>query len=70
MRQARKILLAPTEIESSSEYKSEGETSTGSTLSLYISLLPTSPPQSSSPILIDLSLFNYNMSQHGLINLE
>ena len=44
----------------SSEYKSESETSTGSTLPLY-----TSPPQPLSPLPID-SPPHYNMSQINL----
>jgi len=70
MRQTRKVLLALTEIDSSLEYDSEGETSTGFVLSLYISLLPIPPPISSSPIFIDLLSSYYNISQYSSINLE
>ena len=41
----------------------ESESSTGSALSLYISSLPTSPPQSISPLPID-SLSPYNNMSH------
>jgi len=58
-------LLALTETESSSDYKSEREASISSTLSLYILLLSTSPPL--LPTLIDFLPF-YNMSQHSTIN--
>jgi len=51
-------LLAHTKIESSSEYKSKGETSTGSALSLYTLLSPILLPLSPTPI--DSSLFYYN----------
>jgi len=53
-------IITPTEI-SSLEYKSEGETSTGSVLSLYISS-PSIPPLS-SPSPIDSPSSYYNMSQ-------
>ena len=56
-------LLTLTEI-SSSEYKLEGEISTDSMFSLYISSLPTLPLASSSPI--DSSSSYYTMSQHKL----
>jgi len=56
------------EIELSSDYKSERETSTGSTLPLYILLPPTSPIL--SLILIKSLPFYHNISQCGLINLE
>jgi len=62
--------LSHTEISSSSEYKSESETSMGSALPLYISSPPTPPPpSSSSPFHID-SPPPYNMSQidfHAII---
>ena len=58
-------LLALTETESSSDYKSEREASISSTLSLYILLLSTSPPLLFTPI--DFLSF-YNMSQHSTIN--
>jgi len=51
--------LSHTEIYSSSEYKSESETSTGSTLPLYTS---PPPPASSTPIDSPPSYHN-NMSQ-------
>jgi len=53
-------LLLLTEI-SSSEYKLEGETSIGSALPLYTTLLPSLPPLLSSP-----SPITYNMSQINL----
>ena len=59
--------LAPTEIESSSEYESENETSTRSALSLYTSSLPILPPPSSLLLLLSPSL-QYNMSQCSSIN--
>jgi len=63
MKQTRRVLLAPTEIESSSEYKSKGEASTGSALSLYTSSLPTSSTLSSLPT---LHQFSSNLLQHKL----
>ena len=60
-------LLAYTEIESSSKYKSESETNTSSTLLLYTLLLSTLLPLS---LLISLLLLpSYNISQYD-INLE
>ena len=61
-------LLTLTKIESSSNYKSEGETSTSFILSLYILSPPTLPPLSST--LINSLLFYYNTIQHSSINLE
>ena len=61
-------LLLHTEIISSSEYKSETETSTGLALPLYTSSPPSPPPLSSSPSPID-SPPNYNMSQNNLHNI-
>ena len=55
-------MLSPTEILSSSEYKLESKTSTGSVLLIYASSPPTPPPQSPSPIDSPPS-YNYNMSQ-------
>ena len=56
-------LLLPTEV-SSSEYKLEGKTSTGSVLLLYILTPPLLPPPPSSLSLIDSPLsYHYNMSQ-------
>jgi len=45
------------------EYESESETSTGSVLPLYTSLLPLLPPPSLLPSLIDSPSSYYNMSQ-------
>jgi len=59
--------LALTKIESSSDYKSKEETSTGFILPLYISSPPTSPLSSSST---DFSPFYTNMSQHDLNHYE
>jgi len=50
----------------SSEYESESETSTGSTLSLYTSLLPILPPVSSLPSPINFPLSYDTISQHDL----
>jgi len=61
-------LLPHTEIISSSEYKSETETSMGSALPLYTSSPPSPLPLSSSPSPID-SPPNYNMSQNNLHNI-
>jgi len=60
-----KGLLTPTEIDSNSEYKSEGKTSTGSVLSSYTSSqpIPLLPLSSLSPSF-------YTMSQCGQINYE
>jgi len=58
-------LLIPTKIDSSSEYKLEDKTSTGFTLSLYISPQPTPQPPLSS-----LSPSFYTMSQCNQINYE
>jgi len=56
--------LSHTEIISSSEYKSETESSTGSALPLYTSSPPSPPPPSSSPTPIDsLPFYPNNMSQ-------
>jgi len=63
-----KSLLALTEIESSSDYKSKEETSTGSALPLYISLPLIPLPQLSLPTSTDSPSFYYNISQHGSIN--
>jgi len=56
--------LILTEIESSSEYESEGETSIGSALSLYMPLpsTPLPPSTSLSPLLPP----SYTISQHDL----
>jgi len=56
--------LICTEIDSSSEYKLENETSTGSILSLYTLLLPTPSLPSSSLSL--LSLLSYTINKHDL----
>jgi len=59
-----KGLLVLTEIESSSDYESEKETSTSSTLLFYTSSSPTQSPQ--PPLPID-SPSHYNiMSQHNI----
>ena len=51
---------------SSSEYESESETSTDSTLPLYTSLPPSSLLLSLSPLPINsLPPYHYNMSQHN-----
>jgi len=57
--------LLHTEISSSSEYKSESETSTGSALPLYTSSPPTPPPSTTPPIDSPPS-YNINMSQINL----
>jgi len=59
-----KIPLISTKIDSNSEYKSEGKTSTGSILSLYTSLQPIPPPPPSSSLLPS----SYTISQCGQIN--
>jgi len=69
VRQTRRVLIISTEIKLSSDYDSKRETSTGSALLLYTLLSSIPPPILLSPILIDSSLFYYNMSQYGLINL-
>ena len=58
--------LVLTKIDSSSEYESEGESSTGSALPLYNSSPPTPPPLSSSPTPIDSPPAYNNISQHDL----
>jgi len=56
--------LSHTEIISSSEYKSETESSTGLALPLYTSSPPSPPPPSSSPTPIDsLPSYHNNMTQ-------
>jgi len=60
------VPLALIEIDLSSKYESEGESSTESTLPLCNSSLPTPPFLSSSPIPIDSPPVYNNMSQHDL----
>ena len=69
MRQ-EKSLLVPTEIELSNQYESEGETNTGSALSLYFSSPFIPPPISLSllPSLSSILLLLYTISQHSSIN--
>jgi len=57
--------LASTKISSSSEYKSESETSTGSTLSLY-TLSPPIPLLLSLPLPINSPPSYHTMSQYDL----